>query len=129
MYSMPIQQYKEKLTENVTKEYRKCKRERIDLVNTEAAKIARSLEIDDRIDSLPENKAFITIKDHKPDFPGRVECRLINPAKNHIGKISKNILDRINKDVLTKTKLNNGNAQRMLYIGSMKSKTSTRKPS
>ena len=106
MYSMPIQQYKEKLTENVTKEYRKCKRERIDLVNTEAAKIARSLEIDDRIDSLPENKAFITIKDHKPDFPGRVECRLINPAKNHIGKISKNILDRINKDVLTKTKLN-----------------------
>ena len=58
----------------------------------EAANLARSYDLEDRIDVPTEDTAFITVKDHKDSFPGRMECRLINPAKNHLGKISKVIL-------------------------------------
>ena len=57
---------------------------------------------------LPEqpNMPFITLKDHKPNFRNNPTCRLINPTKPEIGKISKQILEKINTDVKTATKLN-----------------------
>ena len=39
--------------------------------------------------------AFLTVKDHKNNFPIKVECRTIYPGKNALGKISKNILEKI----------------------------------
>ena len=39
--------------------------------------------------------AFITIKDHKPNYINNTKCRLINPAKSDLGKVSKVILSRI----------------------------------
>ena len=65
----------------------------------EAAAIARKYDLEDRIDVPTEDEAFITIKDHKDNFPGKVQCRLINPAKNSIGVISKAILDRVNTNI------------------------------
>ena len=53
-----------------------------------------------------EDEAFISRKDHKDSFPSRVECRLINPAKNNIGVISKSILDKINAAVRKVTNSN-----------------------
>ena len=43
--------------------------------------------------------AFVTIKDHKEHFERDKKCRLINPAKSQIGKISKQLLQEINKEV------------------------------
>ena len=106
LYKVPIQTYKKKITENATKDYQKCTRDKVNTVNKDAANIARNLELQDRIDTLSENMAFLTIKDHKNTFPGKVECRLINPAKNHIGSISKRLLDRIIKDLQKMTKSN-----------------------
>ena len=40
------------------------------------------------------------------DFANKPTCRLINPTKSEIGKISKQILDRINKKVVAATKIN-----------------------
>ena len=60
----------------------------------------------DRIDIPTEDEAFISVKDHKDSFPSRVECRLINPAKNNIGVISKSILDKINTAVREATNSN-----------------------
>ena len=37
----------------------------------------------------------MTIKDHKSDFKRNAECRLINPAKTQIGKVSKIIVQDI----------------------------------
>ena len=34
------------------------------------------------------------MKDHKSNFPLNVECRLLNPDKNELGKISKSILEK-----------------------------------
>ena len=39
------------------------------------------------------------LKDHKPKFPNEIKCRLINPTKSNIGKISKQILQKINDKV------------------------------
>ena len=44
-----------------------------------------------------EGSSFITIKDHKENFDKHPTGRLINPAKNELGRISKLILDKINK--------------------------------
>ena len=51
-------------------------------------------------------EAFITLKDHKDNFESKLTCRLINPSKQEIGKISKQILDNINKKLLNVTKAN-----------------------
>ena len=47
-----------------------------------------------------ERPAFITLKDHKNNFQTKLPCRLINPAKNEIGAVSKHFLETINKKVL-----------------------------
>ena len=49
---------------------------------------------------LEEREAYITMKDHKSEFPNKILCRLINPSKSSIGKISKVILDSINKKII-----------------------------
>ena len=106
LYKLPVNDYKKYVLENITRDYRKCERKDVDKVTKEAAKIARNYDLDDRIDTPTEDEAFITIKDHKSSFPGRVECRLINPAKNHVGTISKCILDEKNRSIRMKTRSN-----------------------
>ena len=46
-----------------------------------------------------ENNSFITLKDHKENFNNNPTVRLINPAKNELGHISKAILDTANKNI------------------------------
>ena len=43
-----------------------------------------------------KQNCLITLKDHKPNFQNRPTVRLLNPAKNELGRISKTILDKIN---------------------------------
>ena len=40
-------------------------------------------------------EAFITLKDHKENVANKPSCRLLNPTKPEIGKVSKQILERI----------------------------------
>ena len=51
------------------------------------------------------NSCFITLKDHKPNFLNNPKVRLLNPAKNELGRISKFILDRINTSLRNLTKV------------------------
>ena len=46
------------------------------------------------------------LKDHKENFLNRPTTRLLNPAKNEIGRISKHILQNINKTLSEETKVN-----------------------
>ena len=46
---------------------------------------------------LEETEVYITMKDHKSEFPNKIPCPSINSSKSSIGKISKIILDRINE--------------------------------
>ena len=49
---------------------------------------------------------YIYIYIYKDEFPNKIPCRLINPSKSNIGKISKAILDTINKNVVRATEIN-----------------------
>ena len=55
---------------------------------------------------MQETEAYITIKDHKDEFPNKIICRLIHPSKSNIGKISKAILDTTNKNAVRSTQIN-----------------------
>ena len=106
IYKMTPDEYRKKMTECITTTYRKCTTDAALEVTKEAARIARSYGLEDRIDIPTEEEAFFLIKDHKQSFPGRIECRLINPAKNWIGVISKKILDRTNSNLRYSTGYN-----------------------
>ena len=103
---MEKEQYQKLLKENITKTYKKSNKSKISNINWEAKKITGKLSLDDRVPRLQETEAYIAVKDHKDAFPNKTPCRLINPSKSSIGKISETILDRINKSVVTSTKIN-----------------------
>ena len=50
------------------------------------------------------NQSFVTLKDHKENFENAPKCRLINPAKSTIGRVSKlEILERVNNELRRST--------------------------
>ena len=106
LYKMSPDQYKKLLLETITTEYKKTDENKVSKTNEEAARITDKLDISDRVDAMTRAKAYITVKDHKPRFPDKIDCRLINPSKTYIGKISKSILDRINNDIKQKIPMN-----------------------
>ena len=106
LYLIKHESYSKYLTESITKEYKKTESSTLDKINVEAAKTARDFNLDDRIEAIAKKPAYLTLKDHKTDFPAKLNFRLINPCKSNIGKISKSILDRINKEVKAETSLN-----------------------
>ena len=57
--------------------------------------LVHRLGIVDRGEKYNTKNCFITIKDHKSDFKTNPECRLINPAKTQIGRVSKTIVQDI----------------------------------
>ena len=89
---------------NVSKTYKKCNINKCNSKNFKAEQIVTKLKIDDYVQNLDENEAYVTIKDYKEGFPDKISCRLINPSKTDIGKISKQILDRFNNTILEKIK-------------------------
>ena len=55
---------------------------------------------------MKESEAYITVKDHKENFPRKPSFRLINPSKSELGKVSKRVLDNINKYIIEHTNVN-----------------------
>ena len=103
---MQVSEYKKLLNDNITAKYKKASNQVIKNINKEAKSIATNLEFDNRIEQYSNKSAFIIIKDHKPNFPNNIECRLINPAKAQIGIVSKQLLDNINRTIRSKKHLN-----------------------
>lgn len=105
-YKLDPDSYNDLLEQNITKDYKKAKPSSEKRNNLGDKEIADNLDISDRIDTKSESQAFITLKDHKPNFKNRPTCRLINPCKSEIGKISKQTLQRINAKIINSTKFN-----------------------
>ena len=53
-----------------------------------------------------KNSSFTTLKDHKDNFLNNLTVRLLNPAKNELGRIRKAILDNINKHLCNSLNIN-----------------------
>ena len=106
IYELDKDQHEKLLRENITKSYRKSDEQSTDDVNREPKDISTKLGIGDRVETMARGQAFISLKDHKENFLNNPKCRLINPAKNNLGLISKQILDGINSSIRSKTYAN-----------------------
>ena len=58
------------------------------------------------MERLEEAEAYITVKDHREDSPHKPSFRLIIQSQVELGKVSKRILDKINKYIREHTKAN-----------------------
>ena len=79
----------------VVKHYREAPPDLEKELNSEAKMLAHRLGIVDRVKKYNTKNCFIRIKDPKSDFKTNPECRLINPAKTQIGRVSKTIVQDI----------------------------------
>ena len=94
-YKVGHEEYKDLLEKEVTKDYKKAKDNTVKKINTAHKKIVNNLDISDRVYKTSKRECFISLKDHKPNFKNSPTCRLLNPTKCEIGKISHQILAKI----------------------------------
>ena len=88
LYKVEVKNYEKLLQDSITNKYRKSNGNIVRQINLEAKQLAKNLKLDNRIEQLPEKPAFITLKDHKPNFATNPKCRLINPTKSNLGKLA-----------------------------------------
>ena len=84
-YKLSANEYHHLTKGSVTKNYKKVDPSSVATIAREDKAIAQQLQLDDRIMATSEKEAFITLKDHKPNFRSHPSCRLINPRKTEIG--------------------------------------------
>ena len=101
IYKLPLQDYRKLLHQNITKSYKKSPTRLENSINLEAGD-----KLDDKIEFMAKAPAYITLKDHKDNLRSAHPCRLINPCKSEIGKISKSILENINRNLLKLLQVN-----------------------
>ena len=104
-YKGELDQYTNLLNSNITKTNKKSSQAEVTSINKEAKRIAAQMSIDDRVESIAEKEAFISMKDHKPNFMNRPTCRLICPSKSELGHVSKVILSRAVNCVMKATRV------------------------
>ena len=105
MYKITSTQYNQLVTNAITKTYKKAKENISDQINSEGKKIAEKKKITNKINVNGKNECFITLKDHKQNFEKKLPTRLINPAKNEIGRISKVVIENVNSILRKEIKL------------------------
>ena len=94
------------LLNSISSSYKKVSGNIIHTINQDAQQIVTEMNIHDRAEQIAERQAFVTLKNHKDNFLNKPSCRLINPAKSELGRISKQILDNINASIRQTTMLN-----------------------
>lgn len=103
MYQVDTQTYNKLMADNITKNYKAANIKTVDEIESEFNNIADELNIGDRINPTERKHAFISLKDHKENFGKNHQCRLINPTKSELGRVSKQFLDRINESIRNKS--------------------------
>ena len=83
----------------ITSKYKKTSNNIKKQISIDGKKILRNREVLNQLEINGENNSFITLKDHKENFDNNPTVRLINPAKDELGHISKTILDKANKNI------------------------------
>ena len=102
-HKMTPQKYSEMLDKAIHKEYKKAPKTTVSNIKKSHKQIVSELELEDRVFQTTERQPFITIKDHKENYQNNPTCRLINPSKPEIGRISQKITKNINSVVREKT--------------------------
>lgn len=106
MYKLKKDDYDKILYNAVTAKYKKVKGNINNVINREGKKILGNNPVVQRMEINGENNCFFTLKDHKDNFDNNPTVRLINPAKNELGRISKSILENLNTKIRNHLHLN-----------------------
>ena len=59
--------------------------------------LQKNFDAADILNIMAKQECFVTIKDHKEDYRTNPKYQLLNPTKSQLGKISKQVLQNINK--------------------------------
>ena len=81
-YTCDVPEYKKLRNQNITTEYKKSTQEAVDENDKKSLEIAVKLKLESKMQKYSKKECFVTLKDHKKNFIGRPQCRLISPAKN-----------------------------------------------
>ena len=124
-YKLPVERYEQLVSNSITASYKKVNANIEQKINKNGKKIADNYNILDRIQVNGNNDSFITLKDHKPNFENNPTTRLINPAKNEVGRISKSILQNINTKLRNNLQLHqwNNTSSVLTWFNNIKSKS------
>ena len=106
MYPLTKEQYDKLIMKSITSTYKKANSNIKKQINKSGKNLMRDKEVIKRMETNEDGNSFITIKDHKEYFDNHPTVRLINPAKNELGRTSKLILDKINKKISQKFEVN-----------------------
>ena len=106
IYRLTREEYEKILNASITATYKKVSNNIKKKVDAAGKQVLCSNKVLKRIQANGENNCFKSLKDHKENFQNNPTVRLINPAKNELGKISKVILDKINKNIRGNLQLN-----------------------
>ena len=106
MCRLEKEEYRDLSQNAVTTTYKKSNKETERRINCEGIKYAKDANILDKAEVNGAANCFVTLKDHKDNFFNHPTTRLINPAKNEIERISKQILDQINSKLCEILKVN-----------------------
>ena len=93
------------LNDNITRTYKKVPPKSKTSLNLEAKSIAELINLKDCIKCIAGTPAFIAFKDHELDYWKNQSCRLINLAKIELGKVSKLMIEKINKKLISELHL------------------------
>ena len=104
-YKVDAEKYNELLEREIHKEYKKVTPIEAKNVENGQKNIVKNLDLEDRVFETTQRQAFATLKDHKSNFENNPKVRLINPSKPEIGRIAKQLLEKINATVRNKSKL------------------------
>ena len=87
-YAIPKEDYEDLRTKNITNDYKKTDYKHLQKATKREKEITTNLEIADRVHAILPQESFVTLKDHKPNFVNNPKCRLLNPTKSNLGRIS-----------------------------------------
>ena len=96
LYKVPKEQYEKLVNNAITTSYKKISKTAQGQINNQRKNMLKNKEVIKRMFVNGKQNCFITLKDHKPNFQNNPTVRLLHPAKNELGRISKTILDKIN---------------------------------
>ena len=106
IYRLEKEEYRRLLQNAVTATYEKFDKETERRINCKGIKYTKEANILDKVQVKGTTNCFVTLKDHKVNFLNNPTTRLINPAKNEISRITKQILDQINSKLCEILKVN-----------------------
>lgn len=109
LYRLTNTKYNQLLQNSVTKTYKKINTKIDEKINEEGKILANKKNILNKINKNGKDECFITLKDHKDNFENNPTTRLINPAKNELGRVNKVLLQNINKHLRNLLKLQQWN--------------------